>query len=58
MFYADTLGTADVLDGIRRFERTLGPRYWAPAPLLCELAASGDTFESWQRRREAAGGGA
>ena len=37
----------------RLFERALGPQYWTPAPLLCELAASGGTFQSWQRRREA-----
>jgi 3-hydroxyacyl-CoA dehydrogenase len=58
MSYADALGTAAVLDGIRGFERTLGPQYWTPAPLLCELAASGDTFQFWQERREAADGGA
>jgi 3-hydroxyacyl-CoA dehydrogenase len=57
MFYADTLGTSAVLEGVRRFERTLGPPYWTSAPLLAELAASGDTFQSWQRRREPAGGG-
>ena len=51
MCYADALGTPDVLEGVRRFERALGPRYWTPAPLLRELAASGDTFQSWQLRR-------
>jgi 3-hydroxyacyl-CoA dehydrogenase len=57
MFYADTLGTAVVLEGIRRFERALGPQYWTPAPLLQELAASGATFQSWQDSRAAANGG-
>lgn len=56
MFYADTLGTPAVLGGIRRFERTLDPRYWTPAALLRELAASDGTFQSWQQRREAADG--
>jgi 3-hydroxyacyl-CoA dehydrogenase len=51
MFYADTRGIAVVLEGVRRFERNFGPRYWTPAPLLCELAASGDTFQSWQLHR-------
>jgi len=51
MFYADTLGSAAVLEGVRRFERHLGPNYWTPAPLLCELAASGGTFQSWQLQR-------
>jgi 3-hydroxyacyl-CoA dehydrogenase len=58
MFFADTLGTRAVLDGVRRFERTLGPAYWTAAPLLAQLGAAGDTFQSWQRRREPAGGGA
>ena len=57
MFYADTLGTAAVLEGIRRFERTLGPKYWTPAPLLQTLAASGETFQSWHDRRTAAKAG-
>jgi len=56
MFYADTLGVSVVLEGVRRFERTLGPHNWTPAPLLSELAATGDTFQSWQDRREPAGG--
>lgn len=51
MAYADALGTPVVLEGVLRFERTLGPQYWTPAPLLRELAASGDTFQSWQLRR-------
>ncbi len=56
MFYADTVGVSVVLEGVRRFERTIGPQYWTPAPLLSELAATGVTFESWQARREPAGG--
>jgi 3-hydroxyacyl-CoA dehydrogenase len=55
MCYADTLGTAVVLRGVRCFERTLGAKYWTPAPLLVELAASADTFQSWQDRRRPAG---
>jgi 3-hydroxyacyl-CoA dehydrogenase len=51
MSYADALGTPVVLEGVLRFERALDPRYWTPAPLLRELAASGDTFQSWQLRR-------
>jgi 3-hydroxyacyl-CoA dehydrogenase len=51
MSYADTVGTPVVLEGVQRLERALGPRYWTAAPLLRELAASGDTFESWQHRR-------
>jgi 3-hydroxyacyl-CoA dehydrogenase len=50
MSYADTLGAAVVLEGILRFERTLGTRYWKPAPLLVQLAAAGKTFQSFERR--------
>ncbi len=53
MCHADTVGAGAVLEGIRRFERTLGSRYWTPAPLLAALAAAGDTFQSWQQRRAA-----
>ena len=51
MFYADTLGTPTVLEGILRFEGTLGSRYWKPSPLLAQLAAHGESFQSWDRRR-------
>jgi 3-hydroxyacyl-CoA dehydrogenase len=47
MLYADTLGPATVLAGVRRFAETLGPRYWTPAPLLEEIAARGGTFHGW-----------
>jgi 3-hydroxyacyl-CoA dehydrogenase len=57
MFYADTLGLAVVLDGVRRFAETLGDRYWTPAPLLEELALGGGSFQTWRRgaRREESG---
>jgi 3-hydroxyacyl-CoA dehydrogenase len=51
MCYADTIGPATVLAGIRRFAQVHGPRYWQPAPLLIELAERGLSFESWQQRR-------
>jgi 3-hydroxyacyl-CoA dehydrogenase len=51
MSYADTLGACVVLEGVQRFERAFGPRYWTAAPLLRELAAAGDTFQSWTLRR-------
>jgi 3-hydroxyacyl-CoA dehydrogenase len=54
MFYADTLGLAVVLDGVRRFAQTLGKQYWTPAPLLEELERSGGSFQAWRpaARRE------
>ena len=53
MFHADTLGPAAVLAGIRKLADTHGARDWTPAPLLLELAASGETFAAWQARRTA-----
>jgi 3-hydroxyacyl-CoA dehydrogenase len=43
MFYADTVGLPNVLETIRRFHAQHGP-YWEPAPLLVELAESGQRF--------------
>jgi 3-hydroxyacyl-CoA dehydrogenase len=54
MFFADTIGAATVLAGIRRFADAHGPRYWQPAPLLVELAERDLSFESWQLHRAAA----
>jgi 3-hydroxyacyl-CoA dehydrogenase len=56
MFYADSLGPAVVLEGVRRFGKAQSTKYWTPAPLLEELGRSGDTFEAWRagaRREEA-----
>ena len=44
MFHADLIGVGTVLAGVRRFEKTLGSRYWTPAPLLVRLGESGGTF--------------
>ena len=51
MRYADARGLAGVLDDVERFGRELGPRYWAPAPLLLELAQLPGGFYDWQARR-------
>jgi 3-hydroxyacyl-CoA dehydrogenase len=42
MHYANTLGTATVLEKIRRHARD--DRFWRPAPLLERLAAAGRRF--------------
>jgi 3-hydroxyacyl-CoA dehydrogenase len=47
MAHADALGLPAVLEGVRRWERALGSRDWAPAPLLIELAGSGGTFAGY-----------
>ena len=38
MFYADTLGLANVVESIRELAGMHGKRYWTPAPLLVTLA--------------------
>ncbi|UXY31055.1 3-hydroxyacyl-CoA dehydrogenase NAD-binding domain-containing protein [Streptomyces sp. HUAS TT20] len=42
MFYADTVGAAHVLSGLRRFH---GDDGWEPPPLLMRLAGEGGTFD-------------
>jgi 3-hydroxyacyl-CoA dehydrogenase len=49
--YADARGLAGVLEDVERFGRELGARYWAPAPLLVELAQLPGGFYDWQARR-------
>jgi 3-hydroxyacyl-CoA dehydrogenase len=51
LFYADTIGPAALLAGIRRFGQLHGARDWTPAPLLIEIAGRGDTFGAWGKRR-------
>jgi 3-hydroxyacyl-CoA dehydrogenase/enoyl-CoA hydratase/3-hydroxybutyryl-CoA epimerase len=41
--WADSEGLSQILDGLERFEETLGPRF-APAPLLKEFAERDRTF--------------
>jgi 3-hydroxyacyl-CoA dehydrogenase len=54
MFYADTVGCAAVLQGIRKLADRHGREYWTPAPLLEEIAAASETFQAWQTRRTTA----
>lgn len=48
LHYADTLGAARVLDTIRR-QQDRDPGFWAPAPLLEELASGGGSFADLDR---------
>ena len=52
MFYADTIGLNMVLEGIRRYAREQGERYWTPSPLIVELAGKDSTFAAWQAARQ------
>jgi 3-hydroxyacyl-CoA dehydrogenase len=52
MHHADTLGLAQVMEGLARLGR-LDPAdaaLWEPAPLLRELAVSGRSFADWDAR--------
>ncbi len=53
MFYADTVGLPKVLARIEEFEKKHGSDLWSPAPLLTELAASGQKFKDFDKRKEA-----
>jgi 3-hydroxyacyl-CoA dehydrogenase len=44
MFYADTMGLANVLAAIERFRKGYKGNTWEPSPLLVKLAAEGKTF--------------
>ncbi len=48
MFYADTVGLANVLARVEEFHDTHG-YWWRPAPLLRQLAGQGSTFGAWDR---------
>jgi 3-hydroxyacyl-CoA dehydrogenase len=44
MFYADTVGLANVVAAIERFQRGYEGRTWQLSPLLAKLASDGKTF--------------
>jgi 3-hydroxyacyl-CoA dehydrogenase len=44
MFYADRIGLPKVLDTVRKYQLVQGSQYWAPAPLLENLASTRDSF--------------
>jgi len=50
MFYADTLGLANVLDRIEHYQKASG-YYWKPAPLLARLAREGGSFTAYDAGR-------
>jgi len=47
MFYADTVGLANILRAMRGFAKVYRPDAWEPAPLLQRLAAENRGFASW-----------
>ncbi len=46
LFWADQVGAAAILEGIRAFGAAHGTEYWTPAPLLERLAAEGRGFHT------------
>ena len=44
MHHADRLGLPTLLGRLRHYAATVGPEYFAPAPLIEELAAAGRGF--------------
>ncbi len=48
LFYADTVGLANILRTMRKFAAGYQGDAWEPAPLLKRLAAEGKTFASWE----------
>jgi 3-hydroxyacyl-CoA dehydrogenase len=44
MFYADTMGLANVLESIEKFQKGYMGEVWKPAPLLVKLAKEGRKF--------------
>ena len=50
MFYADTVGLADVVATLDGFHAEWGDK-WEPAGLLRELAEAGSSFREWDKSR-------
>jgi 3-hydroxyacyl-CoA dehydrogenase len=44
MFYADTVGLANVVAAMERYAKGRNGQFWRPAPRLARLAAEGGTF--------------
>jgi 3-hydroxyacyl-CoA dehydrogenase len=49
MWYADTVGVGNVHERVRELQRQRGA-HWTPAPLLEELAKSGESFADFDSR--------
>jgi 3-hydroxyacyl-CoA dehydrogenase len=51
MFWADSVGLPNIVNGIRSLAQRFGSQDWTPAPLLLELAQSGRKFSGWTSGR-------
>jgi 3-hydroxyacyl-CoA dehydrogenase len=52
MFYAETIGLATLLAGMRKYLDVFGPMHWQPAPLLVELVERKMTIAQWEQARK------
>jgi 3-hydroxyacyl-CoA dehydrogenase len=50
MFYADTVGLANILRAMRTFAKGYQPDAWHPAPLLEKLATENGSFAGWRKQ--------
>jgi 3-hydroxyacyl-CoA dehydrogenase len=50
MFYADTVGLANIVRDMRGLARGYQPDAWQPAPLLKRLASENRSFENWGKK--------
>ena len=50
MFYADTVGLANILRAMRAFAKGYQPDAWHPAPLLEKLATENGSFAGWRKQ--------
>ena len=55
MFHAETLGLANLLNGMRKYRDIFGPVHWQPAPLLVELVERGIGIADWERESKRRG---
>ena len=46
MFWADTVGLAEIAEKIASYDASLGGDHWKISPLLQKLAAEGATFQT------------
>jgi 3-hydroxyacyl-CoA dehydrogenase len=47
MFWADSVGLAEIVDKITGYSESLGGRHWELSPLLARLAAEGGKLQTY-----------
>jgi 3-hydroxyacyl-CoA dehydrogenase len=49
MFWADSVGLAEIVDKIEGYRESLGGRHWELSPLLARLATEGGALQAYSR---------